>query len=108
MNLLTGDYYDENGRHIRYRVRHSTGFKIPGKKTNTKKGPKFVYWDDLQQYARRFMDAEEINGYVIALINRVSKYVRHQKESFEPVDLYSGFLRSCLLCNYSHTFKGAP
>jgi len=33
------------------------------------------------------MDAEEINGYVIALINRVSKYVRHQKESFEPIDL---------------------
>jgi integrase len=82
-----GGYYDENGRHIRYRVRHSTGFKIPGKKTNTKKGPKFVYWDDLQQYARGFMDAEEINGYVIALINRVSKYVRHQKESFEPIDL---------------------
>ncbi|MBS7566847.1 site-specific integrase [Mucilaginibacter sp. Bleaf8] len=82
-----GGYYDENGKHVRYRIRHYTGFKIPGKKITTKKGTKFAYWDDLQQYAKGFIDAEEINGYVMALINRVSKYVRHKKENFEPVDI---------------------
>ena len=82
-----GGHYNEKRVHIRHRIRHYTGFKIPGKKIKSKGIEKFAYWDDLQQYARGFIDADEINGYVIALLSRVSKYVRAKKEAFEPLDL---------------------
>jgi integrase len=94
-----GGYYDEGGKYKRHRVRHSTGFKIPGKKLSVKKVMTYVCWDMRQQISRGFIDAEEINGYIMALINRVSKYVRNQKESFEPVDLSE--IRKLITVNHS-------
>jgi integrase len=78
---------DHEGKYKRNRLRHYTGSRIPGKQLTNKKITTYAYWDIKQQIARGFKGADDVNAYITTIADKVSKYIRHKKENFLPLDM---------------------
>jgi len=76
-----------DGRYKRNRLRHYTGMRVPGKKLTSKKLLNYACWDTRQQTARGYKGADDVNAYITTIIDKVSKYLRDKKESFQPLDI---------------------
>jgi len=89
----------DRDKYKRNRLRHYTGLRIPGKQLSNKKILTYACWDTRQQTARGFKDADDVNAYITTLTDKVSKYVRNKKESFQPLDMFE--LKKLITVNHS-------
>ncbi|WP_295795233.1 site-specific integrase [Mucilaginibacter sp.] len=92
-------FNDDEGVYKRNRIRHYTGFRIPGKQITTKKVISYACWDVNQQMARGFRGADDVNTYITTITDKVSKYLRGKKETFQPVDMSE--LKRLITVNHS-------